>query len=383
MEQRGRVTRGESGHGPRKWFWVASWKRTCVFITLPWPLHHRTSSGIAWHSPEKLLWLWEPLWPPSLGRRIPEKTGASLVLFLTPLNRFCLLWKDLFALLVFPTSTQWQGSPEGRVPLLGDSIRLCTQELVGLSLYFVSVCLCPPCPSAVLSPTHTAPRPLSHPHALFGLFPPASVCARGVSVPVPPGAGRGAGGTRARCGPCSGFSIGSSKAGEAGRGVRPQAPAEKADCDSGRRDAGYSHCKGMDDSSRPSPQRPPQPPQPPPGASPGPPTQRPLSRRAARPLAAGPQTAASGAPRLPGPPRGRAGTRVVRHRPSPEPGAALSPSGALRLCPFWRSCNPFRKGAIHKTRSFPPRNKEASDCSVHLEGEKGFRVHTSVLGFRP
>lgn len=47
-----------------------------------------------------------------------------------------------------------------------------------------------------------------------------------------------------------------------------------------------------------------------------------------------PRQAGRGAPRLPGPPRGRAESRVVRQRPSPEPGAALSPLGTLRLCPF-------------------------------------------------
>lgn len=38
------------------------------------------------------------------------------------------------------------------------------------------------------------------------------------------------------------------------------------------------------------------------------------------------------------------------------------------------------KETIHKTRYFPQWNKEASDSSLHLQGEKGFRVHVLGLG---
>lgn len=64
--------------------------------------------------------------------------------------------------------------------------------------------------------------------------------------------------------------------------------------------------KGIADSSRECRQRPTQPP---PRPGPEAPTQRPLSRRAERPLAAGLQTAAPGAPGLPGPPCSGARTR--------------------------------------------------------------------------
>ena len=66
-------------------------------------------------------------------------------------------------------------------------------------------------------------------------------------------------------------------------GVRPQAPAEKTP---EHPEAGYSHCKGIDDSSAPSRSGPRGPAWR--GQNPGAPTQRPLSRREARPLAAGP-----------------------------------------------------------------------------------------------
>ena len=74
-------------------------------------------------------------------------------------------------------------------------------------------------------------------------------------------------------------------------GVRPQAPAVKTP---EHREAGYSHGKGVDDSSAPSGSCPRGPAWR--GWNPGAPTQWPLSGREARPLAAGPWRTALGAP---------------------------------------------------------------------------------------
>ena len=136
--------------------------------------------------------------------------------------------------------------PRTHASPLVDSIRLCTQELVGSSLC-LSLCPLPPqlCPLSRLpvSPSPAACK-LTSTQALFGLLPPAG-CLSG-----PHGVQwvwRDAGALRAlrwlyaqiikgrRC--------------VESEGVRPQAPAEKTP---EHREAGYSHCKGIDDSSAPS-----------------------------------------------------------------------------------------------------------------------------------
>ena len=195
----GRVTREEGGHSPRTRFWVATWKRACVFITLPWP-----SWNLFWDSLTLLRSLCDsggPLWPLYLGRRIPEKMGASLVPFVIPLNHSVFYWK-ICSHSCLPNKQPMAGlPPRTHASLLVDSIRLCTQELVGSSL-----CLCAPCPpSSVLF--HDSPFPPPRPPVSW---PPPRLCLgcsrqRGVCRVLT--AYSGSGGTRARCGPCAGCTL--------------------------------------------------------------------------------------------------------------------------------------------------------------------------------
>lgn len=143
-----------------------------------------------------------------------------LILFVTPLN-------PLSSTERLAHSSVSPQAPKGRVPpkdtclpLLGDSMWLCTRELVGVAL---GLCFCPP-PSHAPFP---APRPalalqlcsLSQAHASPPLSgPPAgtprrfcSSCSR-PHLSEPRGSAswprrRVPGGTRARCGFCAGCSV--------------------------------------------------------------------------------------------------------------------------------------------------------------------------------
>ena len=354
----GRATREEGGHSPRAWFWAATWKRACVFITLPWP-----SRNLFWDSLTLLRSPCDsggPFWPLYLGRRIPEKTGASLVLFVVPPNH-SVSYGKICSLSCLPREQPMAGLPRRtQASPLGPALGFALRNL----LVPLAHQLCP-LPRLPFPP----PRPpVSWAPARLGWAVPA----RGASVGssrvcrsqwVLAGGGRVAGPALALCSDHWRQEMWE-KRGRAAPGAR-----WKDTRTPGRRLLSLQRNRWLVGPVRSGPRGP--------GLA-GLESRRPHTKAALQapgaPPGGGPAENSPGRPASRTSPRLResAGPAAEARRPHAA-GGARSPSGLLRPCPFWRLCNPVGKEAIHKPRSFPPWSKEASDCSFLLTGWEGVR----------